>query len=161
TPLTPNPAPLRSPAPEPSPTRAAEAVRLTRLRTPAKPTTPVVPSPLRQAWGQSSKVEGADDVLSHSLPKSISPKSTHPTQTATYMSTLIKEVTPVRNLDVRNPYQAASPVGAAVGRSGARKPGASESVRERDVFLEKYSAQAVIEATLPKGSKRSRAPVNL
>ncbi|KAJ3932893.1 MAG: hypothetical protein NXY57DRAFT_1001048 [Lentinula lateritia] len=222
---TPNPAPLRSPAPEPSPTRAAEAVPLTRLRTPAKPTTPVVPSPLRQAWGQSSSPTPSlspkseyDSLslslsLSHSLPRSTSPKSTHPTQTATYMSTLIKEVTPVRNLDVRNPYQAASPV----GRSGARKPGlrsrekkgsvpamgekeeeggigkgsgigiragkangigngtvkekiqdlenekqrTSESVRERDVFLEKYSAQAVIEATLPKGSKRSRAPVNL
>ncbi|KAJ3730041.1 hypothetical protein DFJ43DRAFT_1027697, partial [Lentinula guzmanii] len=224
-----NSPPIRSPAPAPSPTRAAEALRIpiaptpsrmsssqsaplasngnglkapstasvnglrssastSRLRVPPKPTTPVVPSPLRQAWGQPSSP----------TPSSKSSDSTTTSQRATkaasYMNELIKEVTPVKNLDVSNPYQAASPVkivgnakakprptkrARASGRPSAPPEGLTvngkaddgkEKEKEKEKNLkgkeketdkEKYSAQDIIQATLPKGSKRSRAPANI
>ncbi|KAJ4473598.1 hypothetical protein J3R30DRAFT_3707517 [Lentinula aciculospora] len=161
---------------------------ISRLRAPIKPTTPVVPSPLRQAWGQSP---------SSPTPSSKSSDDGHSqaTKAASYISELIKEVTPVRNLDVSNPYQAASPVKRSKSskpkpkparrtRASGRPSAPPESLvvngngkvddgkekekeekekdkeKDRDV-LEKYSAQAIIQATLPKGSKRSRAPVNI
>ncbi|KAJ3798945.1 hypothetical protein GGU11DRAFT_543326 [Lentinula aff. detonsa] len=222
-----NSPPIRSPAPAPSPTRAAEALRIpiaptpsrmssshsaplasngnglkapstasvnglrssastSRLRVPPKPTTPVVPSPLRQAWGQPSSP----------TPSSKSSDSTTTSQRATkaanYMNELIKEVTPVKNLDVSNPYQAASPVkivgnakakprptkrARASGRPSAPPEGLTingkaddgkekekekgKNLKGKEMDKEKYSAQDIIQATLPKGSKRSRAPANI
>ncbi|KIK61671.1 hypothetical protein GYMLUDRAFT_260710 [Collybiopsis luxurians FD-317 M1] len=206
--------PVRSPAPAPSPTRAAQAAHLplaspsplpsskstpnelkapqknglrpstSNLRAPPKPTAPAVPSPLRQAWGQSSSPtsssRSSDDGLS---------TTQRVTKAASYMSELIKEVTPVKNLDVSNPYQAASPVkivGIRPKPKPARRTRASgkpsvppesltngkapgekdDCAKEKEMEMDKdveerYSAQAIIEATLPKGSKRSRAPVNI
>ncbi|KAJ3745348.1 hypothetical protein DFH05DRAFT_1368024, partial [Lentinula detonsa] len=157
-----------------------------RLRVPPKPTTPVVPSPLRQAWGQPSSP----------TPSSKSSDSTTTSQRATkaasYMNDLIKEVTPVKNLDVSNPYQAASPVkivrnakakprptkrARASGRPSAPPEGLTingkaddgkekekekgKNLKGKEMDKEKYSAQDIIQATLPKGSKRSRAPANI
>ncbi|KAJ3870964.1 hypothetical protein F5051DRAFT_488600, partial [Lentinula edodes] len=136
---------LCSPAPEPSPTRAAEAFlphcikhgvspRLLlpvpvrgRLRTNLIPPFPI-PIPSQPPNSHSHSLN------QHSKFTLSNPTQTNPAQTATYMSTLIKEVTPVRNLDVRNPYQAAGPVGAAVGaqRSGSSGSRLKEgSLRER------------------------------
>lgn len=148
------PPPPRSTAPAPSPTRAAEASTQGFPFPPGPPspigvrsTAPSNPSPLRQAWGEGS------------------PSETVPRQTkaANFMTELIKEVTPPKRPDISNPYQAASPVKNIAKkrtRTTARpappkqlaEP-AAEGPKEKE-----YSAQAIIEATLPKGSKRSRPP---
>ncbi|KAG7093974.1 hypothetical protein E1B28_007604 [Marasmius oreades] len=194
----------RSPAPAPSPTRTSQAPPLPTpsvngiapdssrgngvsgalpsslggLRTSAiqKPTTPVVPSPLRQAWGQSSP-STSDGEGSPAPPQKR-------TKAANFMSELITQVTTSKHLEVSNPYQAASPVkvtGPAKPRSrriragkakvdvnGAEPEGQARKEAEREKETQKqkevekqYSAQAIIEATLPKGSKRSRPPANL
>ncbi|KAF5377750.1 hypothetical protein D9757_008066 [Collybiopsis confluens] len=207
-------APVRSPAPAPSPTRAAQGAHLpspsplpssrsapselksshtngvrtsassSHLRAPPKPSAPVVPSPLRQAWGQPSSPtpssKSSDDG---------SPTMQRTTKAASYMSELIKEVTPVKVLAVSNPYQAASPVKFIGGKSKPRPTKrtrasgrasfppksliAGKPDEEKETSLneneegkngkveDRFSAQAIIEATLPKGSKRSRAPTNL
>ncbi|KAL0067227.1 hypothetical protein AAF712_005797 [Marasmius tenuissimus] len=196
--LTPPPT-TRSGAPAPSPTRTALAAPLptpngvpsgsgkvngintsssSRLRTSMiqKPTTPVVPSPLRQAWGQpspsNSDSEGGSPVP---VPKQ--------TRAANFMTKIITEVSTTKHLDVSNPYQAASPVkhtgqpkprskriraGKSVSKidvNGAEAGSGSQDGKEKEQEKEKekeeekqYSAQAIIEATLPKGSKRSRPP---
>ncbi|KAJ3821320.1 hypothetical protein F5880DRAFT_1486317 [Lentinula raphanica] len=196
---------IRSPAPAPSPTRAAEARRIpisatpsrtsssqikpteeskapsaststtslngvksstsiAHLRASLKPTTPARPSPLRQAWGQPSSPTPSMTTATTKKPKMM--VSQKATKTASFMSELIKEVTPVKNLDVSNPYQAASPVKIV----GNAKPKTRPTRRTRasgrpsappEDLLEKYSAQDILSATLPKGSKRSRAPDNL
>ncbi|KAJ3835835.1 hypothetical protein F5878DRAFT_727242 [Lentinula raphanica] len=240
---------IRSPAPAPSPTRAAEARRIpisatpsrtsssqikpteeskapsaststtslngvksstsiAHLRASLKPTTPARPSPLRQAWGQPSSPtpsskssdDGHSPISSMTTATTKKPKmmvSQKATKTASFMSELIKEVTPVKNLDVSNPYQAASPVkivgnakpktrptrrtrasgrpsappeglvsngkvddGKGKERNGVGMEQEKEKEKEKDL-LEKYSAQDILSATLPKGSKRSRAPDNL
>ncbi|KAG5639084.1 hypothetical protein H0H81_007028 [Sphagnurus paluster] len=143
-----------------------------RLRIPPvqqKPTVPVVPSPLRQAWSGASPP-------SHPTKNDTSPATPPPKQTkaANFMTELIKEVTPPKRPDLSNPYQTANPVGKVGGpvkpRVGRRtratgKPAAptpkddQEREKEEDSKTEKvYSPQAIIEATLPKGSKRSRPP---
>ncbi|KAL0577521.1 hypothetical protein V5O48_004462 [Marasmius crinis-equi] len=195
----------RSPAPAPSPTRTVQAppfpnsnpngvpsssgkangttnnISSSRLRLSAvqKPTTPVVPSPLRQAWGQSSP-SNSDSEGGSPVP---APKQT---KAANFMSELITQVTTTKHFEVSNPYQAASPVkttGQAKPRSkriragktvskidvnGAESESGNEKEKEKDKKVEKqYSAQAIIEATLPKtyeqpkGSTRSRPPPNL
>ncbi|KAF9245304.1 hypothetical protein BU15DRAFT_85633 [Melanogaster broomeanus] len=104
-----------------------------RLRTAGvtmKPTAPVIPSPLRQAWKQS------DSPPQVSLPS-------RPTRAANFMTELIKEVTPTKKTDVSNPYQTASPI----------KPPAPPSAKPVEKPKEKepeVSAQAIIEATVPK-----------
>ncbi|KDR80595.1 hypothetical protein GALMADRAFT_207620 [Galerina marginata CBS 339.88] len=141
-----------------------------RLRTPAKPTAPVVPSPLRQAWSDASSSSSRDDTQQGP------PQPSKQTKTANYMAGLIKETTPPKKPDLSNPYQAASPVGK-VGppRRGTKRPratgkppapGKDDATDEKKVKKEEkekeklndYSPQAIIEATLPKGSKRSRPP---
>ncbi|KAF8637570.1 hypothetical protein AX17_002639 [Amanita inopinata Kibby_2008] len=133
-----------------------------------KPTTPAVPSPLRQAWSESSSEA--------SSPPAQTPAK--PTKAANFMAELIKEVTPPKKPDVSNPYQTASPVriGPSVTKSRPKKPRATGrpsqptasatklaadiEMKEKDTGVEKLTPQAIIEATLPKGSKRSRPPTS-
>ncbi|KAF8223775.1 hypothetical protein L208DRAFT_1369874 [Tricholoma matsutake] len=186
--------PFRSPAPGPSPNRTAQTLpfptsnrspvspRLpvasptqasqlngsstTRLRSPAKHTAPVVPSPLRQAWSGSSSSSHTD---------SSPPSQQKQTKAANFMTELIKEVTPPKRPDLSNPYQTASPVGKVAlpkVRAGKRMratgkpavpPTTDDKNKEQQRSAEKekeYSPQAIIEATLPKGSKRSRPPAH-
>lgn len=114
-----------------------------RLRTAGlvmKPTTPAIPSPLRQTWKES-------DSPPHASPPS------RPTRAADFMSELIKEVTPTKKPDVSNPYQTASPVKppAPVRKPVTKrsKPTAKSAEKPREQVPE-ISAQAVIEATVPK-----------
>ncbi|KAH0582911.1 hypothetical protein H2248_010812 [Termitomyces sp. 'cryptogamus'] len=184
--------PVRAAAPDPSPTRIKQALPFpvsagspvtsrttnnitsnatsqstSRLRVPPlqKPSAPVVPSPLRQAWSGASPPSLSD-------PTTPSPKQT---KAANYMAELIKEVTPPKRPDLSNPYQTASPLGkvgsAPKGRVGRRaratgKPTAplnkDAKTTEKGADQESaFSPQAIIEATLPKGSKRSRPPAHL
>ncbi len=129
-----------------------------RLRTTGlqKPTTPAVPSPLRQAWsGSSSDVSPS--------PEQAPPK---PTKVANLMAELIKEVTPPKKPDVSNPYQTASPVKVPPSTSRPKpkrarakgKPVAAVSAKMdtdtdakgEETATEKVTPQAIIEATLPK-----------
>ncbi|KAF5373226.1 hypothetical protein D9615_007490 [Tricholomella constricta] len=190
-------APMRATAPDPSPTRVKQALPFpvsagspttprisnggnslnanassstSRLRIPPlpqKPTVPVIPSPLRQAWSGASPP-------SHSDTSPITPPSKQ-TKAANFMTELIKEVTPPKRPDLSNPYQTASPVAKAAPKARVGKrvratgrpaaPAANEEKgKEKDnktAEKEKvYSPQAIIEATLPKGSKRSRPPAH-
>ena len=119
-----------------------------------KPTTPAIPSPLRQAWSGSSDAP--------SSPVQTPPK---PTKVANFMAELIKEVTPPKKPDVSNPYQTASPVKMVPSTSRPRpkrarakgKPASASSKMETDTDVkgeeavtEKVTPQAIIEATLPK-----------
>ncbi|KAF9480496.1 hypothetical protein BDN70DRAFT_877476 [Pholiota conissans] len=154
-----------------TPVRPATGSSSSRLRTPTKPTAPVVPSPLRQAWSGVSPGSSSEDLKS-------SPQPPKPTQTASFMAELIKETTPPKKPDLSNPYQSASPVGKvgpprrgarrirATGRPAApsKEEQAEEEKRKQEEKkrkeLEEYSPQAIIEATVPKGSKRSRPPAH-
>ncbi|KAJ7777459.1 hypothetical protein B0H16DRAFT_1684071 [Mycena metata] len=189
------PPPPRSAAPAPSPNRAAASQHFpfpisTPAASPLTPnlskskTMPAHPSPLRQAWvnspasstssGQSSPVQGT------------------PTKAATLLTALIRDAdadVPKRSLDVRNPYQSASPVGVrvtnthppeAATRKRTRATGrpslaerqkekeAKEKAEQEQQEKEKKEKekevvvppQAIIEAMLPKGSKRSRPPAH-
>ncbi|KAL0953552.1 hypothetical protein HGRIS_004773 [Hohenbuehelia grisea] len=168
------PFPVSSPL-SPSPTTVNGSSNLppttpSRLRIPQKPTAPAIPSPLRQTWGQS-----AND----SSPES-SPQPQRQTKAASFMAELIKDATPPKKPDLSNPYQTASPV-KTPARPRPKRPRAtgkpttpaekaakeknedekmlvdpSEKDKAKEKPLEEYSPQAIIEATLPKGSKRSR-----
>ncbi|PPQ62871.1 hypothetical protein CVT24_006269 [Panaeolus cyanescens] len=169
-PITASPSTPQSPSKAPH--RPAIVTTAPRLRTPVKPTTPVVPSPLRQAWSEVSPTSSPKEEVKK--PAVQPPK---PTQTATLMSELIKESMPPKKPDLSNPYQTASPVGK-VGppRRSARRPRAtnrapppnrttdeelkSTNEKEKEKEIANATAQAIIEATLPKGSKRSRPPAN-
>ncbi|KAF9531726.1 hypothetical protein CPB83DRAFT_848625 [Crepidotus variabilis] len=148
-----------------------------RLRTPAKPTAPVNPSPLRQAWSDGSSSSSREgDRTSPSLP-------TKSSKTATFVADLIKETAPPNKPDLSNPYQSASPVGK-VGppRRSVKRPRATgrpapaskeqkeeeekrkadeQKKKDEEERMKSMSAQAIIEATVPKGSKRSRPPAHL
>ncbi|KDQ61566.1 hypothetical protein JAAARDRAFT_45167 [Jaapia argillacea MUCL 33604] len=134
-----------------------------RLRTTGiamKPTAPAIPSPLRQAWGQSD---------SPSPPHP--PPHKQPTKAANFMTELIKEVTPPKKPDLSNPYQTASPVKQQpqhkkpvtrkVTRVASKAKEAATMEVDKKVELPPLTAQAIIEATVPKGSKRARAPPDL
>ncbi|PFH51936.1 hypothetical protein AMATHDRAFT_2643 [Amanita thiersii Skay4041] len=143
----------------------APAIPSLRLRThiSQKPTTPAVPSPLRQTWSGSSSESPP--------PVQTSPK---PTKAANFMAELIKEVTPPKKPDVSNPYQTASPVKIVPSRQRSKRPRATgkptQVANEKEATdvqvkeAEILTPQAIIEATLPKactlivGSKRSRPP---
>ncbi|KAF9054450.1 hypothetical protein BJ165DRAFT_1399672 [Panaeolus papilionaceus] len=152
-------------SPNKAPHRPAIVTTAPRLRTPVKPTTPVVPSPLRQAWSEVSPTSSPkEDPKPHPQP----PKQS---QTATLMAELIKESAPPKKPDLSNPYQTASPVGK-VGppRRSARRtratnraplPKTKKEEEQSSKNEEAASAQAIIEATLPKGSKRSRPPAGM
>ncbi|KIL00760.1 hypothetical protein PAXRUDRAFT_129113 [Paxillus rubicundulus Ve08.2h10] len=140
----------KDPAPAPPVTPKANGTQ-PRLRTSGltmKPTAPAIPSPLRQAWKQNDS------------PPQSSPAS-RPTRAADFMTELIKEVTPTKKADVSNPYQTARPVKppVPVRKPAPKRPKPStKSVEEPKEEKSEVSAQAIIEATVPKGSKRSRPP---
>lgn len=128
-----------------------------RLRSPVKPTSPVVPSPLRQTWSETS-----------SISQNETRKSPPQTKTANFMAELIKETTPLKKPDLANPYQLASPV-AKVGppRRSTKRPratgrpvaltkteneeekGKKEEPKGKEELME-FSPQTIIEATVPK-----------
>ncbi|KAF7370885.1 E3 sumo-protein ligase 2-like protein [Mycena sanguinolenta] len=145
-----------------------------------KKTLPANPSPLRQAWGGSP---------ASSISSGNSSPAQPPTKAASLLSALIRDVDaelPKRSADVRNPYQSASPVSIrvtnthppepgsrkrtrATGRPAPREAEKEKQAKEKEEQEKKEKAkekevatpQAIIEATLPKGSKRSRPPANL
>ncbi|KAJ7460655.1 hypothetical protein FB451DRAFT_1499353 [Mycena latifolia] len=168
--------PALAPAPATTtPTRAA----LTMVKS-----LPVHPSPLRQAWGGSP----ASSVSSGgSSPAQGTPTKAATLLTALIRDA--DADAPKRSAAVRNPYQSASPVGVrvtnthppeaagrkrtrATGRPAAREAERLKKRREEKEAREKEQEererkekevvppQAIIEATLPKGSKRSRPPAN-
>ncbi|KAK0501505.1 hypothetical protein EDD18DRAFT_1347590 [Armillaria luteobubalina] len=109
---------------------------------PLKPTTPVIPSPLRQAWGQTSP--GSPE-----SPPQMQKKSNN---------------TPTKKPDISNPYQ--TPGSARATRPkrprATGKPTIPKKLPAVEDKKEKvYSPQAIIEATVPKGSKRSRPPTSV
>ncbi|KAI0057459.1 hypothetical protein BV25DRAFT_1769096, partial [Artomyces pyxidatus] len=121
-----------------------------RMSIPPKPTTPAIPSPLRNTWG-----------MNDSSPPQASHQPKQPTQAANFMSQLIKEATPPKKPDVSNPYQTASPVKVPVKKTNNLKKRKAQEVKppiEKTVDL---SPQRIIEATVPKGSKRARPPPEL
>ncbi|KAJ7493411.1 hypothetical protein B0H11DRAFT_961925 [Mycena galericulata] len=147
--------------------------------------TPAHPSPLRQAWGGSP----ASSVSSNgSSPAQGTPTKAAALLTALIRDADAEA--PPKSADVRNPYQSASPVGVrvtnthppdaanrkrarATGRPAERKAREAKE-REENAAKEKEEKereekekkrevlppQAIIEATLPKGSKRSRPPAH-
>ncbi|KAI9438893.1 hypothetical protein BJY52DRAFT_1195800 [Lactarius psammicola] len=104
------------------------ATPLLRLSVPPKPTTPAVPSPLRNTWGV-----GDSSSSSHSSPPS---KPSQPTRAANFMAELIKET--------------ASPVKPSMQKKPAKKRKAPEEPPteqgKKDVNL---SHQTIVEATVP------------
>ncbi|KAH9169912.1 hypothetical protein EDB89DRAFT_1908251 [Lactarius sanguifluus] len=134
---------------------AVPATPRLRLSVPPKPTTPAVPSPLRNTWG----VGDSSSSSSRSSPPS---KPSQPTRAANFMAELIKEVTPPKKPDLSNPYQTASPVKPSLQKKPAKKRKAPEEPpkeqEKKDVNL---SHQTIVEATVPMGSKRSRPPPNI
>ncbi|KAG2344098.1 hypothetical protein BDR05DRAFT_962398 [Suillus weaverae] len=111
-----------------------------------KPTTPAVPSPLRQTWKQND-----------SPPQ----PPTRPTRAANYMTGLIKEVTPLKKPDVANPYQTASPVKMPSRKHPLKRLRPPAEKKEKQQKEPEMTAQAIIEATVPKGSKRARPPPDM
>lgn len=122
-------------------TNGASAPRLRTTGLPTKPTAPTVPSPLRQTWGQND-----------SPPHTPASKPNHtPTKAASFMTELIKEVTPPKRPDLSNPYQTASPVKPLPRKPVAKRPPAKAAAAPpAPAKTPEPSAQAVIEATVPK-----------
>ncbi|KAG1746719.1 uncharacterized protein EDB91DRAFT_1048901, partial [Suillus paluster] len=140
------PIPVSTLAPAAPVTPKANGAATPRLRTTGlsvKPTTPAVPSPLRQTWKQND-----------SPPQ----PPTRPTRAANYMTGLIKDVTPPKKPDVSNPYQTASPVKMPTRKPPVRRSRPPVQNKEKQQKEPEMTAQAIIEATVPKGSKRSRPP---
>ncbi|KAG2129198.1 uncharacterized protein EDB93DRAFT_1265834 [Suillus bovinus] len=140
------PVPVSALAPAAVVTPKANGTTTPRLRTAGlavKPTTPAVPSPLRQTWKQND-----------SPPQ----PPARPTRAANYMTGLIKEVTPVKKPDVANPYQTASPVKMPIRKPPVRRSRPPAEKKEKPQKEPEITAQAIIEATVPKGSKRARPP---
>lgn len=128
-----------------------------RLRTPVKLTAPVVPSPLRQTWSETSSTSSQNETR----------KTPPQTKTANFMAELIKETTPPKKPDLANPYQLASPVGKvgpprrstkrprATGRPAALTKAANDEEKgtkepKEKEEMKEYSPQSIIEATVPK-----------
>ncbi|KAJ2914651.1 hypothetical protein MD484_g5768, partial [Candolleomyces efflorescens] len=173
-----HPFPASSPQPSTSRVNGPTAPKITipvspsKLKAPAllKPTTPSQPSPLRQAWSTSPS-SSQEDLTKMDQAQPSPPKQS---SAASIMSSIIQEVTPPKKPDLSNPYQTASPLAkVAPPRRSARRTRATgrpttpendkkqkeEKVAEGD--SQDFPAQTVIEATLPKGSKRSRPPTSL
>ncbi|KAJ7132152.1 hypothetical protein C8R44DRAFT_849716 [Mycena epipterygia] len=184
------PFPLSTPASSPvsghsptvtAPTPAAAATTPARAALALVKTVPAHPSPLRQAWGGSP---GSSPSSAGS-----SPAQRTPTKTAMMVTSLLRDAdaeVPRRTAEVRNPYQSASPVGTrvtnthppesgtrkrarAMGRPAllaAEKEKKEREEREKQEKEEKEKEavvvppQVIIEASLPKGSKRSRPPAH-
>ncbi|KAI0073258.1 hypothetical protein K474DRAFT_232297 [Panus rudis PR-1116 ss-1] len=125
-----------------------------RGRTPGRTTAPAVSSPLRQAWGQADSPP--------------SPPASKPTRAAALVTDIIKELTPPKVPEVLNPYEDPSLVHAKRPKkpivkrprpAPAPKPVEPEPEPKKDIST--LSPQKIIEATVPKGSKRSRPPPDL
>lgn len=128
------------PAPPVTPKANGSQPRIRTGGLPMKPTTPAIPSPLRQTWKESDS------------PPQAYPSS-RPTRAADFMTELIKEVTPTKKPDVSNPYQTASPVKppAPARKPVARRPKPAAKPAEESKEQEpEVSAQSIIEATVPK-----------
>lgn len=133
-------------------TPAATAPRLRTGNLTSKPTAPSIPSPLRQAWGQCDSLPQTSGSNTNTRP----PKPA-PTKAASFMTELIKEVTPPKKPDVSNPYQTASPVKPTPKKPTPKRPrtsvvkAASPPVPVPDIpKVAEPSPQAIIEATVPK-----------
>lgn len=113
-----------------------------RLSAPPKPTTPAVPSPLRNTWGTG---ESSSPPLS-----SPNSKPSQPTRAANFMAELIKEVTPPKKPDLSNPYQTASPVKPSLQKKPVKKRKPVEArPKEQEKKEVDLSPQTIIEATVP------------
>lgn len=133
----------------PSPvTPKANGTQGTRLRTTGLSTSPAIPSPLRQTWKDND-----------SPPQP--PQPSRPTKAAGYMTELLKEITPVKKPDVSNPYQTASPVKPPRKPAPKRPRPAAKTAEKPKEKAPQLTAREIIEATVPKGSKRSRPPPEL
>ncbi|KAI0766914.1 hypothetical protein BD413DRAFT_635148 [Trametes elegans] len=114
-----------------------------------KPTTPAIPSPLRQTWCQSD---------SPPQTSAFQPAS-KPTRAASFMTELIKEVTPPKKPDFANPYETISPLAKPAPRkqpvrktrSSAKADAEKQKEKEKEKEPE-LTPQAIIEATVPKAS---------
>ena len=123
----------------PDKSNAIPATPRLRLSVPPKPTTPAVPSPLRNTWGV-----GDSPSSSHSSP----PKQ--PTRAANFMAELIKEVTPPKKPDLSNPYQTASPVKPSLQKKPPKKRKAPEGPpTEQEKTDANLTHQTIVEATVP------------
>ncbi|KAG5221251.1 e3 sumo-protein ligase protein [Salix suchowensis] len=177
---TPSPPP-RASAPAPSPTRAAQACPFPSLNSPSQDQRRDAVSPQNptKAYNACHPISFEADLgpawrwLSPQAGSS-SEQPQRQTMAANFMTELIKEVTPPKRPDVSNPYQTASPVKPTPSSrpkpKRARATGKPTVPSGRDTEqtdnklessktekpLSEYSPQAIIEATLPKGSKRSR-----
>ncbi|THH30713.1 hypothetical protein EUX98_g3474 [Antrodiella citrinella] len=149
-------------SPPPSRTKAPVQPSTPRIRTnnlPAKPTAPTNPSPLRQAWNHNDS------------PSPPQPPASKPTRAANLMSELLKMDVPVPTPDFSNPYEAAGPVPAkpATRRPVTKRPRVvaanhaemKKEEKKEEKKVAEMSPQKIIEATVPKGSKRSRPPPDL
>jgi hypothetical protein len=126
----------------PNKTNAIPATPRLHLAVPPKPTTPAVPSPLRNTW-----VTGESSSPPQSSPPS---KPSQPTRAANFMAELIKEVTPPRKPDLSNPYQTASPVKPSLQKKPTKKRKAAEGrSKEPEKKTVDLSHQTIIEATVP------------
>ena len=126
----------------PNKTNAVPATPRLHLSVPPKPTTPAVPSPLRNTW-----VTGESSSPPQSSPPS---KPSQPTRAANFMAELIKEVTPPKKPDLSNPYQTASPVKPSLQKKPTKKRKAAEGrSKEPEKKAVDLSHQTIIEATVP------------
>ncbi|KAK0484226.1 hypothetical protein EDD18DRAFT_1429841 [Armillaria luteobubalina] len=117
-----------------------------------KPNTPVILSPLCQAWGQT--FSGSPDSPPQTQKKS---------SAANFMAGLIKDNTPTKKPDISNSYQ--TPGSARATRPkrprATGKPTPPKKLSAVEDKEKVYSPQAIIEATVPKGIKRSRPPTSV
>ncbi|KLO17977.1 hypothetical protein SCHPADRAFT_925497 [Schizopora paradoxa] len=122
-------------------------------------TAPVHPSPLRQVINGASPPGSPPSVTRNAG----SPQKT-PSRAAAVFTEIIEKVTPPPKPDVSNPYQTASPVKPLAKPKERRKmtearAKEAEKAKEKDVQKEDLpSPKTIIEATIPKGAKRSRPP---
>jgi hypothetical protein len=143
------------------------AVAPVRQRTPGlqKPTVPVVPSPLRQAWTGGSP--------SGSEPGSPQGSSTfRQTETAKHVTELVNSLKSQDKVleELRNPYEAANPVKRSTAPKRKRvaappkKAAVTAAPKEDNMTkgkIKEMSAHAIIEATLPEVSGTFRHVCNL
>ncbi|THH10358.1 hypothetical protein EW145_g1400 [Phellinidium pouzarii] len=126
--------------------------------------TPAVPSSMQKV------VNGASSGSSESPPSRMRASPTYAngvhtrTRAASLLEEMIEKVTPPPKPDIANPYETASPVKPLPKpkerkRMSERRAKAAQMEKEKEI--KKLSAKTIIEATVPKGAKRSRPPPGL
>ncbi|EIN06108.1 hypothetical protein PUNSTDRAFT_145461 [Punctularia strigosozonata HHB-11173 SS5] len=146
----------------------AKETQAARLRANEKPTAPKFSSPLRQGWTPGSPPSPATPPQAREV---------RPTRAANVLADLIKEATPPqRRPEVVNPYEQRAGVklpartqakrkakakAAAQSKAKAAAAAEEEKKRKEEKAFEELSAQELISATVPKGSKRARPPPNM